>query len=197
MDTTTNGFGSAVVHFQAGRMDAAASICMAILIRQPKHLGALRMRGLIALRSGHAGSAVESLTMAAREAGDDAQVLAELGTAYLQMDRLDEAEHTFGRVVAIAPDVADGHNYLGTVYRRLNRFDESVAAYRRAIELRPEFAEASLNLGVALQAQGRLEEALRFYKRALALMPSSARFIALNLASAGKGMLQGSSALLI
>ncbi len=71
----------------------------------------------------------------------------------------------------------------------MNRFDEAVAAYRRAIELRPDFAEASLNLGVALQSQKRLDEALPFYKRALALMPSSARFIALNLASMGKGML--------
>lgn len=189
METTTNDFDSAVAHYQAGRMDAAASICVAVLIRQPKHIGALRMHGLIALRSGHAGSAIESLTKAAREAGDDAQVLTELGFAYLKLDRLEEAADTFGRVVAIAPDVADGHNYLGTTYRRMKRFDEAVAAYRRAIELRPEFAEALLNLGVALQSQKRLEEALRFYKRALALLPSSARFIALNLSSMGKGML--------
>ena len=95
----------------------------------------------------------------------------------------------FGRVVAIAPDAAEAHNYLGVVYRRLNRSDDAVAAYRRAIKLRPDFADALLNLGIALQSQKRLEEALRFYKRALALMPSCARLIALNLASMGKGML--------
>ncbi len=52
MDTTSNDFDSAVAHYQAGRMDAAASICVAILIRQPKHVGALRIQGLVALRSG-------------------------------------------------------------------------------------------------------------------------------------------------
>jgi len=189
MGTTDNDFASAIAHYEAGRMEAAASICSAILIRRPGHVKALRMHGLIALRSGHARPAIELLTKAAREAGDDAQVLAELGYAYLKLGRLEEAAETLERVVALAPDVATGHNYLGTVYRRMNRLDQSVAAYRRAIELRPDFAEASLNLGVALQSQRRLEEALRSYKRALALMPSCARFIALNLASMGKGTL--------
>ena len=189
MTPTDNNFEIAIAHYQAGRMDAAAAICMKILIGQPKHTDALRMQGSIALRAGHTEPAVKYLTKAARELGDDAQVLNELGFALLKLNRLEEALDKFGRVVAIAPDVADGHNYLGTVYRRLNRFDEAVAAYRRAIELRPDFAEALVNIGVALQSQRRLQEALRFYKRALALMPSSARFIALNLASMGKGML--------
>ena len=147
------------------------------------------MLGLISFQMGHTDPAIEFLTKAARETGNDAQVLAELGFAFLQLDRLEEAEDIFGRVIAIAPDVADGYNYLGTVFRRMNRLDEAVATYRRAIELRPDFAEALLNLGVALQSQRRLDEALQCYKRALALMPSCARLIALNLASMGRGTL--------
>ena len=189
METTPNDFESAVAHFQAGRMDAASSICVAILMGHPKHAGALRMQGLIALRSDRVDSAIESLSKAVREGADDAQVLTELGYACLKANRLGEAEDAFERVVKIAPDVADGHNYLGTVYRRLNRFEDAVTSYRRAIELKPEFAEALLNLGVALQSQKRLDEALRFYKRALELAPSSSRFIALNLSSMSKGML--------
>ena len=189
MKPTDNKFEAAVAHYQAGRMDAAAAICRKILIGHPKNIDALRMQGSIALRAGRAGPAVNYLTKATRESGGDAQVLTELGFAFLKLNRLEEALDKFGRVVAIAPDVADGHNYLGTVCRRMNRIDEAVAAYRRAIELKPDFAEALMNLGVALQSQKRLEESLPFYKRALALMPSSARLIALNLASMGKGML--------
>ena len=189
MDSSSNDFATAVAHFQAGRMEAASSICVAILIRHPKHAGALRMQGLIALRSDRVDTAIESLAKAVRAGGEDAQILSELGFAYLKADQLKKAADTFRRLVKLAPDVADGHNYLGTAYRRLNRFDDAVVSYRRAIELRPDFAEALLNLGVALQAQKCLEEALRSYKRALELAPSTARFIALNLSGASKGML--------
>lgn len=189
MEPSQANFDAAVAHYRADRMEAADAICREILVGQPGHRDALRMQAWIALRGGRLGPAVDCLTRAARASGDDAEVLNELGFALLQSNRLEEALRTFERVVAIIPDVPEAHYYLGLVNRRLNRLDEAVAAYSRAVELRPDFADALLNLGVALQSQRRLEEALRFYKRALALMPSCARFIALNLASTGQGML--------
>ena len=89
-------------------MEAAAAIYRKILIGRPKHIDALRMQGLIALQVGRAGPAIKSLTKAARESGDDAQVLNELGFAFLQLNRLEEALNKFGRFGAFASDVEPG-----------------------------------------------------------------------------------------
>src|SRR3989442_10633828 len=53
------------------------------------------------------------------------------GLAYLQQNRLPQAEAEFRKVVALAPDQAVGYADLGLVYLREGRYREAEAQLRR------------------------------------------------------------------
>src|SRR2546426_741349 len=64
----------------------------------------------------------------------DAAILATrtLGLAYLQKNQLAQAETSFRRIVALAPDQALGYANLGLVQLRQGRYREAETAIRRA-----------------------------------------------------------------
>ena len=102
---------------------------------------------------------------------DDAGVHNNLGNAFGQHGRLDEAAASYRRALALKPDFAEAHNNLGYVLRGLGRLDDAVASYRQALRIKPDYAEAHHNLGDAWLRLGRLDDAVTAYRRALALSP--------------------------
>ncbi|MGB6354446.1 MAG: tetratricopeptide repeat protein, partial [Steroidobacteraceae bacterium] len=65
-----------------------------------------------------------------------------LGQALEERGLLERAAESFGRAIALHPELADAHNDLGQVLLRLGRTDAAIASCRRALELRPLFAAA-------------------------------------------------------
>jgi protein O-mannosyl-transferase len=103
---------------------------------------------------------------------DFSQVHNNLGTALLELGRLDEAKAKYETALRLKPDDAEVHYNLGLVLERLGRPEESMTATRAALKIRPDYAEAQASLGNALQSIGRLDEALAAYREALRLNPS-------------------------
>ena len=62
------------------------------------------------------------------------------------LERLDEAETSYRKAIALKPDYAEAHNNLGNILKEQGKLDESEACFRQAIELKPDFAEAHSNL---------------------------------------------------
>ena len=85
------------------------------------------------------------------------------------MGRLDVAEASYMKVIAMKPDFAEAYYNLGNTIQELGRLEEAKSSYRQAIELKPNYAEAHYNLGVAFQGLGNLENAEASYRRAIAL----------------------------
>jgi len=61
-----------------------------------------------------------------------------LGWAYYNLNRLQEAEETFGLVLKLQPNMASAHYLLGLVLLKAARRDEAKAEFRRARELAPD-----------------------------------------------------------
>ena len=83
---------------------------------------------------------------------DDLQTLVQIGKCQTDLGRLDEAEATLRRALALGDD-AVGHYNLGVVLEQRGRIDEAEASYRRAIAVGPGLAGARNNLGALLAAQ--------------------------------------------
>jgi tetratricopeptide (TPR) repeat protein len=86
-----------------------------------------------------------------------------LGTALQLLGRMEEAEASYRRTVALNPGFAQAHNNLGAALAALDRGEEAEACYRRALALKPDLASAHMNLGIARLRLGDFEQGWREY----------------------------------
>ncbi len=78
-----------------------------------------------------------------------------LGNELAKLGRLEEAEASLERAVAIAPGRADAWNNLGSVRLRLGKDAEAGKAYEEAVRLKPDFVVALRNLAQTLAKADR------------------------------------------
>lgn len=121
------------------------------------------MRGKIPVVAG-VGMAV--LVVACQPSEDDAQRAAEIvttrtvGLAYLEENRLDEAEVEFRKLIDLAEDEPLGYANLGLVYLRMNRYDEAERRLREALALQPSDPNIHLLLAEVFKVTGRGDSAI-------------------------------------
>jgi tetratricopeptide (TPR) repeat protein len=94
-----------------------------------------------------------------------------LGSASMELQRLEEAAAALDRAAALAPDLDAVHFERGKLWLRLDDIERACDAFARAGELMPTFAAAFSNLGAALGELDRADEALAAFRRALAHDP--------------------------
>jgi len=92
-----------------------------------------------------------------------------LGVAYMEADRLEEAVRQFQAALVIKPDHETAYNNLGLIYSRQGQLDKAEYAFRRAITIKPDYAKALNNLGVVYARQGRVDEAMQAFQSALSM----------------------------
>lgn len=95
------------------------------------------------------------------------RALVNLGKAYLEDGRYDEAIAASQRALALDPGLARAHYNIGTAHLQQRQYEEAVASYERALELEPHLMEALNNLGNAFKEQGLYWRAIEHYRRAL------------------------------
>ena len=90
-----------------------------------------------------------------------------LGLAYLEENRLEEAEAEFLKLVDLAPDEPLGYANLGLVYLRMGRFEDADQRVKQALAIEPDDPDISLILAKvyeltdrAAEARGELEHSL-------------------------------------
>jgi tetratricopeptide (TPR) repeat protein len=98
-----------------------------------------------------------------------------LGLAYLQSDQLAQAETSFRRVVALAPDQPLGYANLGLVHLRQGRYREAETAIRRAAALDTASDDIALTLARVHELTGRSADARRDVERVLRRSPGDLR----------------------
>ncbi|MFQ5701646.1 MAG: tetratricopeptide repeat protein [Acidobacteriota bacterium] len=106
-----------------------------------------------------------------------------LGSIYQAMGRLVEAEASYRRAIAIAPDRPGPYYNLATVLEKTGRPEEAIIEYREALRLDPGNVRALNNLGKALLARRRVREAIAMLSRAVTIAPEAPK-PAVNLAAA-------------
>jgi cytochrome c-type biogenesis protein CcmH/NrfG len=114
---------------------------------------------------------------------DPAQRAAEIitartvGLAYLEENRLPEAEAEFLKLIDLAPDEYLGYANLGLVYLRMNRYPEAEAQLDEALRLQPNDPEVHLLLSELYQATGRTDEAIATLESALNQSPGHPKIL--------------------
>jgi tetratricopeptide (TPR) repeat protein len=98
-----------------------------------------------------------------------------LGIAYIEADRLDDAIREFQAALAIKPDHATAHNNLGVLRVRQGRLDEAMAFFQSAVRYDPELVDAHNNVGLIYLAKGRFAEAEKSFRTAMGLDPGYAK----------------------
>ena len=84
--------------------------------------------------------------LAADEDPTNSEILINIGTALLVLDRNDEAVVWLKRATTVAPDSAAAHNNLGVALAKINLWDESAAEFQRTLEIKPDHRTAGRSL---------------------------------------------------
>ena len=158
-----------VQHHTAGRLPEAERIYQQILQADLDQPVALHLLGVIALQVENNVIAVDLIMKALAIKPDYVDAHNNLGIAFKNLGKLDEAIASYHKVLTIKPDYVETHNNLGIALQELGRLDEAVASYHKALAIKPDYAEAHSNLGSALHEQGKPEDAFTCQRRAIAL----------------------------
>lgn len=96
-----------------------------------------------------------------------------LGVAYRETGKKDDAIASFQAAVRLAPGMAEAWNNLGVAQDELNLTENALNSYRKAIEIQPDYASPHLNLGISLQKSEQFREAEKHYNKVLDLQPAN------------------------
>ncbi len=161
----------AAEHQQAGRLQDAEQLCRQVLQKNPRHVDALRLLGLIAAASGDLDDAEHLLRQALASAPDHTPALFELGRVLKELERPEDAIVVYRELLTLLPDNPKAHFRLAGVLAPAALNDEAAAAYRRCLALAPKHAGAWLGLGHMLKTLGDQQEGIAAYQRCLVLEP--------------------------
>jgi tetratricopeptide (TPR) repeat protein len=171
LSPTRGMMAHAAEHHAAGRLEEAERLCRQVLQKEPRHVDALRMLGLIAAASGDLDEAEHLLRQALASAPDHVAAMFELGRVLKELERPDEAIEVYQRLISLQPDNPRAHYRLAGVLAPAALTEQSAAAYRRCLELDPEHAGAWLGLGHMLKTLGQQSEGITAYKHCLEIEP--------------------------
>ncbi len=94
-----------------------------------------------------------------------------LGLAYLEENRLGEAEAEFLKLITLAPDEAIGYANLGLVYLRMGKYQEAEEQLKKAIELDPDDPNIRLNLAKVYQFSNEGDKSIKELEKTIEIAP--------------------------
>lgn len=161
-------FEDAMAIAEAGDLESAKTICLALLDGEPNHAAALHLLGVIAYQTGaEAETALEMLDRAIAIDSGQAQYFNSQGALLYALNRNAEAEVAFRRATELNPGDLGAWNNLGNVMLRLDRVKAAETCFRQALNATPAPVSAINNLGIALKRQGMFDKALTCFREAV------------------------------
>jgi tetratricopeptide (TPR) repeat protein len=104
-----------------------------------------------------------------------------LGDAFYQQGRMNEAIAQFQKTLAIDPNNPEANYDLGNAFFQQGRMDEAIAQFQKTLAINSSdmdvhynYADVHNNLGNVFLRQGRMDEAVAQFQTALAINPKDA-----------------------
>lgn len=113
----------------------------------------------------------------------DSELYSQLGMAYFDAERLDEARAAFHHALALNPKAAAAYNGIGRICYHTGPPTAAIAAYEQAIALDPHYIAPFYGLGILYSAKlGDYAQAVAAFERGLQHNPGDA-FLTASLGS--------------
>ena len=94
-----------------------------------------------------------------------------LGVAYQNQERFDEAIEQYRIALEINPNDPKSHTNLGNIYKELGFIERGRKEYEIALEIKPDYGKAHNNLGLLFKEAGDIENAIKKYRIAIEYAP--------------------------
>ena len=128
--------------------------------------------GLLATREGRTGEAIGYFQEALQRNPDHWIALENLGNAYRQLKRWNEARTALERAIAVRPEDPESNYSLGMVFAQSDDTEHAYQYLQKALKLRPAYPEALNNLGVLYLRTGRRDEAIAKFEECIRVAPA-------------------------
>jgi predicted O-linked N-acetylglucosamine transferase (SPINDLY family) len=161
----------ALAAHRAGDLDRAASLCRALLDKQPAMVDAMQILGVVLARQGLFDEADAIFGRAIGIAPRDPGLLFNHGNLLKQSGRSEAAAARFRAAIAAAPDHVEALYNLGHTHQEFGRLETAATLFRRAVAVRPLYAKGWSALATVLKSQGNADEAMECARRAIAINP--------------------------
>lgn len=162
-------FQLAVKYYHSGNFGKAASLCVTILKKKPKHIPTLHFLGIIYQQLQNYDAAIKYLKIALQLDPNSFEGFYNLGSAFHKKGALNEATDCYRKVIQLNPYFIDAYIKLGNALQSQGQFEEAISCYQNVIKINPNNAELYFDLGVVFQDKGQLDEAISCYQKALGL----------------------------
>ncbi|HKY34235.1 MAG TPA: tetratricopeptide repeat protein [Candidatus Polarisedimenticolia bacterium] len=158
------------------RLDRALREVEKILLDDPRHFEALKLRGEIALRRADLDGALAAWSEASLVRPGDVELRMSIGDLLLRRnDRLDDALAVYARILEEDPSNVRIMISMGSIHERKEEWEAAAARYRAALAIDPNLVRARSNLGAVLFKLGQYQEASEELRKAIELSPNDLR----------------------
>ena len=123
--------------------------------------------GYVLFREQKARESLEEYTAGAKFRRPGPEELKIVGSDYILLNDLVDADKWFSEVVAERPDDANAHYLLGRTRFNENDYRGAIANFERALELHPKYVEAENNIGLAWRELNDLDKAKAAFQAAI------------------------------
>jgi tetratricopeptide (TPR) repeat protein len=127
---------------------------------------------LLATREGDTAKAISYFEQALQLDPDHVVALDNLGNAYRQQKRWQDARKTLERALAINPADPEANYSLGMVFAQWNDTARAEEYLRKALQARPAYPEALNNLGVLYLRTRRRDAAVGTFEKCIRVAPA-------------------------
>lgn len=161
-------------HQQNGQLELAKSHYEAVIARDPTHVQALHLLGILYALTKHLSEATQIFSLVLKLDPCNAYVLFNRANVYLEQGLAELALADLELALLLEPNNELGLLTQGNANFTLQQYEEALISFEKALFLNPSLAKAFNNRGLVLMALGRQADAFKSYAEAIAIDPKYA-----------------------
>ncbi|MBV8168453.1 MAG: tetratricopeptide repeat protein [Alphaproteobacteria bacterium] len=140
---------------KAGLLDDARALYGQVLAREPTHVEALQLLGMVEVEDKHFDVGIELLERAVRAAPESSQTAYHMALGLEAAERLDDAITELERAVALDPNHLHAVRKLGWLKQHKRDYAGAMKHLERALEIEPDDADTRIAISVCCIATRR------------------------------------------
>lgn len=162
-----------------GDRDGAERLYRQAITLNPRLVGSLNNLSILLRSKGEVEEAIKLQTMAAKEHPTWSLMWRNLGSAYAQAQKPEEARKAFEEAIRLEPrDLESAFNVgliLSEMMGKQENLEEAISIFNRLTTAEPRFADGYFNKGNCFYRLNRMDEAVQAYQMAIQANPNHAK----------------------